>query len=323
MSEQLDIITGAFSYTGREIARQLLPTGHTVKTLTRRGLSESPFGDRVQPLPLNFEDPPALAASLEGAHTLYNTYWVRFAHGDVEFSDAVRNTTVLIEAALAAGVRRFVHVSITKPHSAPSLPYFKGKALLEETLIASGLSYGIVRPTVVFGRGDVFINNVAWILRHFPFVGIPGDGQYGIQPVHVDDVARIAVELGATSENLIRDAAGPETFTWDEFVAVIGAGIGCVRPLVHVPVPVALAMAKAIGVLVHDVVVNRQELAGLMANLVVSDLPPSGEIRLTEWIRDHAETLGQTYSSELNRNFRRPSSPWDDLTHSTPTPKPS
>jgi uncharacterized protein YbjT (DUF2867 family) len=303
---QLDIITGAFSYTGREIARQLIPRGHDVKTLTRRGPNESPFGDRVQTLPFNFDDPSGLAASLEGAHTLYNTYWVRFAHGDVEFSDAVQNTKALIDAAGAAGVKRFVHVSITKPTGDPSLPYFRSKALLEEALIDSGLSYGIVRPTVIFGRGDVFINNVAWILRHFPVMGVPGDGQYRIQPVHVDDVARIAVELGSAQENLIRDAAGPEIFTWDEFVTTIGSGIGRGRPLVHLPVVVALAIARAIGLLVHDVVVTREELGGLMADLVVSDSPPAGEIKLTEWIREHAGTLGRTYSSELNRNFRRP-----------------
>jgi uncharacterized protein YbjT (DUF2867 family) len=305
VSKQLDVVTGAFSYTGRAIAHELILRGRRVRTLTRRAPEPSPLGHLVETYPFNFDRPDELAATLRGADTLYNTYWVRFERGTVEFSEAVRNTQTLIGAAKLAGIRRFVHISITNAESS-SLPYFKGKALVEKALVESGLSYGIVRPTVIFGRGDVFINNIAWLLRHLPVFAIPGDGRYGIQPVHVEDVARLCVGLGTESQNVVRDAAGSQRFTFEELVGTIGLKIRRPRPLIHCPLSLALAMAALIGVVVRDVVVNRQELEGLMANLVVSGEDPIGEIRFTDWLEQNAETLGREYASEIGRNFKRP-----------------
>ncbi len=302
MSAENDVVTGAFSYSGKAIAARLLEQGRTLRTLTQR---PAPPDSPIRAYPFSFDSPDALKATLRGADTVYNTYWVRFERGRVEFSEAVANTITLINAARDAGVRRFVHISITRPALDSPLPYFRGKAIMEEALMESGLSYGIVRPTVIFGRGDVFINNIAWILRHFPVFAVAGDGRYPIQPVHVDDVADICVELGAMDSNVIRDAAGPETFTFEQFVRVIGQGIGHPRPVFRVPVPVALGMSRLIGSLVGDVVVNRQELDGLMAGLVASNEAPEGRIRFTDWIEERAETLGATYASEIGRNYER------------------
>jgi uncharacterized protein YbjT (DUF2867 family) len=303
MTAQFDVVTGAFSYTGKAIAARLLEEGRTVRTLTRR---PAPEGSPIEAFDFNFNRPEQLRATLEGADTVYNTYWVRFERGRVEFSEAVNNTITLIHAARDAGVRRFVHVSITKPSLDSDLPYFRGKALMEKALVESGLSYAIVRPTVIFGRGDVFINNIAWISRRFPVIGVPGNGRYKIQPVHVDDVARICVELGPMDRNVVTDAAGPETFTWKQFVRAIGKGVGHPRPMFCAPASVALAMAGIIGRMVDDVVVNRQELDGLMAGLTASDqTPPAGRIKLTEWISRHADDLGTSWASEIGRNYER------------------
>lgn len=303
MSAQFDVVTGAFSYTGKAIAARLLEDGRTVRTLTRR---PAPEGSPIEVSDFNFDRPDRLRATLEGADTVYNTYWVRFERGQVEFTEAVNNTITLIHAARDAGVRRFVHVSITKPSLDSDLPYFRGKALMEKALMESGLSYAIVRPTVIFGRGDVFINNIAWILRRFPVFGVAGNGTYKIQPVHVDDVARICVEVGARTDNVVVDAAGPETFTWKQFVRAIGKGIGHTRPMFPAPVPAALAMARIIGFMVKDVVVNRQELDGLMAGLTSSDqTPAAGRIKLTEWIARHSADLGVEWASEIGRNYER------------------
>lgn len=301
--KNFDVVTGAFSYTGRAIAAELAARGRTVHTLTRRAAEP---GSDVVVHPFNFDRPELLRATLEGADTVYNTYWVRFERGEIQFEEAVANTITLIHAARDAGVRRFVHVSIIRPTLDSALPYFRGKALMEQALMESGMSYAIIRPTVIFGRGDVFINNIAWLLRHFPLFAVAGDGAYRIQPVHVDDLARICVEAGLLDSDLVRDAAGPEAFTFREFVREIGVGIGRPRPVIGVPGPVFLAMSRMIGLLVRDVVVNRQELDGLMAGLVASHDEPEGKIRLTEWISRHAGDLGRTWSSEIGRNFERP-----------------
>jgi NADH dehydrogenase len=299
----MDVVTGAFGYTGRFITRRLLQSASVVRTLTDHPDRPNPFGERVEVAPLAFDDRPALVASLRGVDVLYNTYWIRFARGDVTFDRAVRNTRQLVDSAVEAGARRIVHLSITNPE-ASSLPYFTGKARAEQLVMESPLRYGIVRPTVLFGGADVLINNIAWLLRRLPVFGIAGSGDYRIRPVHVDDVAAIAVAAGRHEEDVVLDAVGPETFTFEELVSLIADTVAHHPVIVHVPPRVALAMAAVLGLLVRDVLVTGDELAGLVAELVVTDGPATGTVRLSEWLADHASDVGREYASELGRHYR-------------------
>ena len=304
----VSVVTGAFGYSGRYIARRLLDAGHAVRTLTNAPRRENPFGGRVEVHPYNFDRPEALARSLEGASVLYNTYWVRFDHADFTHARAVRNTLTLLQAARQAGVRRVVHVSISNPSLESDLPYFRGKAELEAALRGSGLSFAILRPTVLFGREDVLINNIAWMLRRFPVFGVFGDGEYRLQPIFVDDLAELAVTHGRETENLVVEAIGPEAFTYRELVRAVGSAIGCRRPIVSIPPGVGLFVGKLVGAVVSDVVVTREEIAGLMENRLFTQSAPAGATRLTDWARDHAGDLGRSYSSELARRRDRESS---------------
>jgi uncharacterized protein YbjT (DUF2867 family) len=299
----MDVVTGAFGYTGRFITQQLLLSTSVVRTLTDHPDRPNPFGERVEVAPLAFDDRPALVASLRGVGVLYNTYWIRFARGDVTFDRAVRNTRHLIEAAVEAGAGRIVHLSITNPESS-SLPYFTGKARAEQLVMESSLPYGIVRPTVLFGGGDVLINNIAWLLRRLPVFGIAGSGDYRIRPVHVDDVAAIAVAAGRRQDDVVLDAVGPETYTFEELVRLISGTVGRRPVIVHVPPRVALAVATVLGLLVRDVLVTGDELAGLVAELVATDGPATGKIRFSEWLAQHAGEVGREYASELARHYR-------------------
>ncbi|HSJ51611.1 MAG TPA: NAD(P)H-binding protein [Actinomycetota bacterium] len=301
---QVDVVTGAFGYTGRYIAARLLETGATVKTLTGHPGRPNPFADRVAVAPLDFDDPRGLAGSLRGARTLYNTYWVRFPHGEITFERAVANSETLIRAAREAGVRRVVHVSITNPSVDSPFPYFRGKARVEELIRDSGLGYAIVRPTVVFGSEDILINNIAYLLRRIPVFGIPGSGSYRVRPVAVEDVADLCVRSGRADVDDVIDAVGPEAFTFEELVRLIARTIGARRLFVHVPTAAALAAASTIGRVVGDVVVTREELEGLMAGLVATDGPATGTRRLTEWLTQNASVVGRRYASEIGRHYR-------------------
>jgi NADH dehydrogenase len=301
-----DVVTGAFGYTGQYITRRLLARGRAVKTLTGHPERSNPFGASVSVAPFNFTRPDALVDSLRGAATLYNTYWVRFRHGGTTFDQAVENTQTLIRAAAQAGVRRIVHISITNPSANSRLPYFRGKGLLEDFIVRSTLSYAIVRPSVVFGGADILINNIAWLLRRFPVFAVPGAGDYRLQPVFVEDLAQIAVEAGDRSENVVTDAVGPEVFRYDELVRRIAQAIHSRARIVHVPPYAVWLVARAVGSLVRDVVLTREELAGLMANLLVSDQPPTGRTRFSAWLAQNADQLGQRYASELRRHYQGP-----------------
>jgi uncharacterized protein YbjT (DUF2867 family) len=298
-----NVVTGAFGYTGKYITRRLLALGETVKTLTTHPLGDNPFGDRVSVAPFNFEQPNRLAESLRGASTLYNTYWVRFCQRGVSFDQAITNTKRLIKAAEDAGVQRFVHISITNPSRDSPLPYFSGKAALEDALRDSKLSYAIVRPTVIFGGEDILMNNIAWLLRRFPVFAVPGYGDYRLQPVFVEDVAKIAVDAGRRDDDVVIDAVGPEVFTFRELVRLIANSIRSRATIVPAPRWVVLAISRLIGYAVGDIVLTRDEIDGLMASLLVSNEPAAGRTRFSDWLKQHADVIGRRYASELRRHF--------------------
>jgi len=302
-SGELNVVTGAFSYTGQYITRRLLAMEEGVRTLTRRPDRESPFGNRVAAFPFNFDRPGDLIGSLRGATTFYNTYWIRFPYGESTFEKAVENTKVLIKAAKEAGVKRFVHISITNASEASPFPYFKGKGLVEKAIIQSGLPYAIIRPTVMFGgAGGILINNIAWLLRRFPVFAIPGSGEYQLQPVFVEDVAEIAVDAAHKEGNIIVDAAGPETYTFAELVRLMASKIHSRAGIIHLRPELAFFLSQLVGYMVRDVVLTRNELKGLMAGLLVSEEPPRGETRLSEWLERNADAVGtQYYPSGVRR----------------------
>jgi NADH dehydrogenase len=302
---ELHVVTGAFGYSGRYIAACLLAAGHRVRTLTNSTGRANPFSGRVEVRPLAFDRPEALRDALHGAAVLYNTYWVRFDHGAFTHAQAVANTLVLFDAARRAGVRRVVHVSITKPSEDSPLGYFRGKARLERALKESGVRHTILRPAVLFGGADILVNNIAWALRHLPVFGVFGSGRYGLQPIHVEDFAALAVREGREETDRLVDATGPETFAYRELVEQLAAIIGVRRRIVSVSPAVGYMAAVALGLLVRDVVLTRTEIAGLMADLLATDAPPAGTTTLTGWARTHADTLGRHYASELARRRDR------------------
>ncbi len=301
----IHVVTGVFGYSGQYIARQLLDAGVHVRTLTNSPRRANPFGGRVEVHPYSFDEPERLVGALRGASVLYNTYWIRFNHARFKQPDAVANTLRLFDAARRADVPRVVHVSITNPSPDSPLDYFRGKARLEQALMGSGMSYAILRPTVLFGAEDILINNIAWMLRRFPVFAVFGDGEYRLQPIFVEDLAGLAVQVGGGGENRVIDAVGPETFGYRELVRQIGHIIGRPRPIVSVPPTVGYLVGWVVGKLVGDVIITRPEIEGLMSGLLCTDSPPAGRTRLTDWARAHADALGVRYASELARRIDR------------------
>jgi len=303
-SPEVNVITGAFSYTGKYITRRLLAKGKEVHTLTGHPNNPNPFGEQVHVSPFNFDKPQELVKSLRGATTLYNTYWVRFSHGANTYEKAVEDTKVLFKAAKEAGVQRIVHVSITNPATTSRLPYFRGKAILEQALIDSGLSYAIIRPTVIFGTEDILINNIAWLLRRFPVFPIFGSGTYSLQPIYVEDMADIVVQAGMQGENAIIDAIGPDIFTFEELVRLITCILHRRVFITHVSPMLGFSLAKLIEPLVGDVLITRDEVQGLMADLLISSHQPTGYTHLSTWLEQNVENVGHRYASELQRHYR-------------------
>lgn len=298
----LDAVTGAFSYSGQAIAEALLNSGRPVRTLTghpNRAPNDSPIEIRS----LDFDDPIGLAASLEGVDTLYNTYWVRFAHRRIDHELAVNNSRALFQAARLAGVQRIVHVSITHPSADSPLPYFRGKALVERALAETGVSYAVLRPAILFGGNGVLINNIAWLLRHFPVFAIGGSGDYRIRAIHIDDLAQLCLQRGSESLNSVSDAVGPERPTFIELVTSIKKVVGSRSMLIPVPGLVLPLFSRVVGAALADVLLTRDEYRAMADGLADTEGPATGTTALSDWLANNGPTLGLTYANELKRHF--------------------
>jgi NADH dehydrogenase len=296
-------VTGAFSFSGKYITQRLLARGEEVITLTGHPNRPDPFGGKVKAYPLDFDE-AGMARSLQGVDVLVNTYWVRFDKGENTQPRAVENTRKLINAAKTAGVKRVVHISIANPSADSHLPYYWGKAANEKTVTESGMTYAILRPTVLVGNNeDILINNIAYLLRRFPFFLIPGDGSYGIQPVYVEDLANLVVEGVYSKENYIIDAVGPDAYTFKELVSLIGDKMGAKRALISVPPRLALLAAQFLSLFVKDVIITPEEVDGLMGNLLVSKEPGRGKTAFKDWLETNKNIVGRKYASELKKHY--------------------
>lgn len=302
-----DLITGAFSYSGSHIAERLLASGRNVRTLTFHPDREHPLRGKVDVRRYTFDDPAELERSLEGVDTLYNTYWVRFDYGRNTFANAIENSRALFFAAKRAGVRRIVHVSIANPSIDSPLPYYRGKALVERALAEADVPFTVVRPTLVFGGDrDVLANNIAWMLRKLTLFGVPGRGDYGVQPIHVEDLARICIDGAVGDDDRVVDAAGPETITFSQMVHLVRDAVGSRAPIVPLPPPVMSVASRILSLALGDVVLTPEETKGLMAGLLVSEHAPLGDIAFSEWLDQNAATMGNAYANEVERHFMIP-----------------
>ena len=298
----LDAVTGAFSYSGRAISERLLGASRRVRTLTGHP-GRAPSGSPVDTRPLDFSDSSGLEASLRGVTTLYNTYWVRFAHGRIDHDLAVANSEGLFSAAARAGVQRIVHVSITHPDVDSPYPYFSGKARVEVALDRCGISHAVVRPAILFGGDGVLLNNIAWLLRRLPVFVVGGDGEYRVRPIHIEDLARLCVEKGSERDDSVTDAVGPDRPTFNELVASIKRAVGARALVVHVPGPAVVLLSRVLGGILSDVLLTREEFETMAVGMADTTGPATGPTSLSAWLADHGNGLGRRYANELKRHF--------------------
>ncbi len=298
-------VTGAFSYTGSYIARALLDRGWDVITLTRDPNRPHPLQGRVKAFPLDFSNLDQLQNHLKDVHTLVNTYWVRFNYPGSSFDQAVENSRMLIQAAERAGVRRIIHVSVSNADLKSSLPYYRGKAEVEEIVKTSAMSWTILQPTLIFGKEEVLVHNIAWLLRHFPAFAIAGDGNYRVQPIAVEDLAELAAQAASTTANQVLPAAGAEIYTYSQLVDLLKQTVRSRALVLHLPPWVTLLLAKIVGLLLGDVTLTREELQGLMEERLYVGEPALGKTNFSHWATENKDTLGVRYRNELKRHHKR------------------
>ncbi len=293
------VVTGAFSYTGAAVAQELLRRGYTIHSLTnRRPVDEG----SISFAPLRFER-EHLKRELSDAHAFVNTYWVRLPYAGQSFASAVQNSQVLIDAAVSAGVKRIVHISVSNAEEGKNLGYYAGKAQVDAYVRRCGVPYSIVRPTLIVGAADVLTNNIAWLLRRFPVFFIPGKSAYRLQPITLDDTARIIADAIEQQDNQEVDAAGPDMFTFANYVELVATACHVKRIMIRFPERIIFATVQGIQSLLKDIILTREELLGLKQELLISHKPPLGKESIAEWLQIHGDQLGHQYANDVKRHF--------------------
>ena len=242
---------------------------------------------------------------LEGVTTLYNTYWVRFAHGTTNHEQADRELTHALPRGPQAGVQRIVHISITNPTIESPYPYFRGKALVERALAETGVSYAILRPAILFGNDGVLINNIAWLLRRLPVFAVGGRGEYRIRPIHVDDLADLCVAAAgrARQQHHRRGRTGRPTFlelVHDDPPAVGSHARDRTRSRRAAPADLGACSIACCTTCCSP----RTSTSAMADGLADTDGPATAPTALSDWLAEHGATLGTHYANELERHFK-------------------
>lgn len=285
-----DLVTGAFGNTGSAIAARLLDQGRRVRTLT--GHPPADPDPRIDVRSFAWGDPKRLASAFDGVTNFYNTYWMRTGDDDGHFDVAVDRCRQLIEAAETAGVERIVHLSVGNPSLDSPYPYFRGKAQVEQRLAESPIPAGVVRPSLIFGGDNAMLNDLAWVLRRMPAFAVPGDGQYLVRPVHLDDVVDLCLDSGARRDRTTVDAIGPDRFTYQVMIESVRDAVGAKSRIVHTPAPLVLMGAKVLGTVLRAQLLTRDELLSTIDGIADAEGPATGSVSFFDWLPTEAADLG-------------------------------
>ncbi len=275
-------MTGASGYLGSYLVPWLRARGHRVRGLVR----DPAKGRRLQQCGAelavgDLTSPPTLARAVKGASLVVHLAAVADS-SDAALNEAVNvdGTRAMAEAALEAGVTRFVNVSTTCAGRTLRDAYAETKLRAEHVLDSSPLAVTHLRPAMIYGRGskewDLFVR----IVRTLPAVPIPGTGRSTLRPVYVDDMLDI---VGRVLDNDVAigrtyDVAGPASISTRALVELVGRAQGLRRRALGIPARPVLLGARLLGRITERPVMNVDQVMAFLQDTVVDIQPARAEL---------------------------------------------
>ena len=234
------LVTGATGFLGRRVVPELQKHRHSVRCLVHTPGRERVFAPRSVDVHYgNVRDPDTLVAPFYDAEAVVHLVGIIRRRKSPTYDQVNRQGVAnVVAAAKASRVKHFVLVSALGAAEDRSYPYLYSKWQGEQEVVNSGLPYTIIQPSIMFGTGDEFLNNVASLVRVCPLVPVVGSGRNRLQPIAVEDMAR-CVALAVDHEDLkgkTIEVGGHKQVSYNEIVAIVAEALGKRHLRFHLPV---------------------------------------------------------------------------------------
>jgi uncharacterized protein YbjT (DUF2867 family) len=248
------LVTGGTGYVGRHVCRALIARGFVPRLLVRPGSEgrvPEDIRDKGRITTGDVTNRESVENAAQGTAAIVHLVGIirEFPSRGITFDRLHEAATCnALHAARRWGIGRFIHMSALGARVGANTGYFDSKGRAEDHVRRSGLSWTVFRPSVIFGPGDGFINELDGILRMAPLMPVPGDGKYRLQPVFVGDVAKGFADaiLRPETENVTFDVAGPERFSYDEILDMIAASRGGRARKLHIPTSIMRPVVRSL-----------------------------------------------------------------------------
>ena len=260
------LVTGGSGFIGRRVVARLTDGGNGVRVLAR-GQRRAELPNRVEAVHADVLSGEGLSDSMSGVEKVVHLVAVIRESGDQTFESVIRRGTERVAAAAKlAGVKKLVYISAIGAQDNPTFPYLYAKWWAERAVASSGIKYTILRPSIVFGEGDEFINALAGLVRYNPIVPVAGNGKAKFQPIWVEDLVTCTVacldEDAHDGETL--EVGGPEHLTYDEMLDIVKQTLGKSRLTAHVPLALMRPLAQMMEWVLPKPPVTQEQLKMLV-----------------------------------------------------------
>jgi len=249
---QVVTVFGGTGFLGRRVVRHLRDKGFSVRVASRHPRASSSHDPEIRPTAADIRERQSIATAVEGAFGVVNAVSL-YVERRTDTFQAVHMAAAqrLAEEARKAGVERFIQVSGIGADAASSSPYIRARGRGEQAVRAAFASASMVRPAVMFGPDDAFLNTLVQLLRRLPIYPMFGRGRTRLQPADVEDVGEMIAKLmqRTTAEAITVECGGPRVYTYEELLRTIARAANVDRTLVPVPFAAWHALAWVAEVL--------------------------------------------------------------------------
>jgi NADH dehydrogenase len=266
------LVTGGTGFVGSHLIRRLRQEGIPVRAIVRNPDKAQALKDLgVDVVKGDVSDAASLEKATSGIERVIHLVGIIQEGAGATFQGVhVEGTRNVIEATKKAGVRHFFYQSALGTRPNANSKYHKTKWAAEELVRAGGISYTILRPSLIYGPGDLFTIRLSEMIRLSPLLPVIGSGRSKVQPIFIDDVATCILKA-VTSDcclNEIYEIGGPDQLTYEEVTVAIADAMGVKRPTLHLPLFFMKSMAKVFEAVLPKAPVTTDQLIMLQEDTV-------------------------------------------------------